>query len=293
MKTIFTLIALLLITKAVSSQDLIVTSDGDSINCKITKVKKENIYFTFKHKDEIRSTLLPIEKVSNHQINFFQESDVPKDKVIGHPNYQQFRFAINGGFGYQAAKIGDGVPSDFKDYVRKLKSGFVVGADLTYYFSEVFGLGVKYARFNSSNNLDNIYIEDDQGVRQYGRMSDKLTIGFFGPTISTRFLNSTKSRALILVLGMGYMRYNDDKLIVNNYKMTGNTFGMSYDIAYEFELTKKTSLGFQLSLISGYLSSYKWDDGSTIQTVKLGKDENDPNESLYRIDLTIGLRFGK
>jgi len=290
MRIIFTFLVLVFFSQVVLSQDLIVTTSGDSINCKITKVKNENIYFTFKHKDEIRNTLLPLERVSYHSANFFQTSEVPKDKITGHVDYQRFRFSINAGLGYETAKIGDAVPSDFKDYVRQLKSGFVFGADLSYYFSEVIGVGVKYAQFNSSNSLDNIYIEDSQGVRQYGRMSDKLSVSFIGPTFSTRFLNGRKDRAFFLSLGLGYMGYNDDKVMVNKYKMTGGTFGVSYDIGYEFNLSKKTNLGIQLSLISGNLFKYKWDDGTSVQTIELEKDEY---ESLSRIDLTIGLVFGK
>ena len=33
------------------AQDLIVTIDNDSINCKITKIKPDFIYFTFKYKN--------------------------------------------------------------------------------------------------------------------------------------------------------------------------------------------------------------------------------------------------
>src|SRR5699024_11256876 len=52
-----------LLAKILYAQDLIVTDDGDSINCKITKVKADHIYFTFKHKEDVRSTLISVENV--------------------------------------------------------------------------------------------------------------------------------------------------------------------------------------------------------------------------------------
>lgn len=290
MRILFTLFAIVLFVPFAQSQDLIVTTSGDSINCVITKVKNENIYFTFKHKDEVRSTLLPLEKVSYHATNFFQTGVVHKGKVIGYRDYQRFRFSINGGFGYQTAKVGEGVPSDFRDYIKKLKSGFVFGADITYYFSEIIGVGVKYSQFNSSNSMDNIYVEDSQGVRRYGRMSDQLSISFIGPTFSSRFLNGSKNRAFTLGMGLGYMGYNDDKVMVDNFKMTGSTLGTSYDIGYEFSISEKTNLGIQLSLISGNLFRYKWDDGTTVETIKL---ESDEYEGLSRVDLKLVLLFGK
>ena len=121
MRNILIIALLILIANTIYSQDLIVTNDGDSINCKITKVKTDNIYFTFKHKDEIRSTLLPKSSVKTHQFQYYQTSEVPKEKVVGYENYQHFRLAVNGGYSYQTAKVAENVPSDFKDYIKELK----------------------------------------------------------------------------------------------------------------------------------------------------------------------------
>ncbi len=290
MKIIFTLLVFVVLVQTGFSQDLIVTTSGDSINCKITKVKGNNIYFTFRHKDEIRNTLLPLDKVNYHAANFFQNSELPKDKMPGYKNYQQWKFSVNGGLGYETARIGDNIPSDFKDYARQLKSGYVFGAGVTCYFSEMLGVGAKYVHFGSSNSLDNIYIENDQGERQYGRMSDKVAVNFVGPMVTTRFLNARKSNAFTLGIGMGYLGYKDNSVVIDSYKITGGTFGMTYDIGYEFNLSKNTNLGIQLSLLAGNLFKYKVDDGTTVQTIKLEKDEY---QSLSRIDLTIGLVFGK
>lgn len=65
------------------AQDLIVTQQGDTINAKITKVKLEMIYFTFKHDEEIRNTMLQLTTVKTHQQGFFETSEVPEDKWFG------------------------------------------------------------------------------------------------------------------------------------------------------------------------------------------------------------------
>lgn len=270
------------------SQDLIVRDQGDSINCKITKVKKENIYFTFKHKDEIRSTLLPVSQIKTYKIDFYTHSEVPKDKIVGYKNYEHFRIAVNGGYSYQIARVAKSVPADFKDYIKGLKSGYHWGGDITYYFSEPLGIGFKYYQFHASNSIDNLYVDDLNGNRRYGRMSDDLKITFIGPMFSTRILNGDKSKALIMNLAMGYMGYQSDKVIIDPFKMTGSTLGMTYDFGYDISLSKNLMLGFQVSLISGTLSKYDWNDGKTTQTFKL---ETGEYESLHRIDLSVGLRF--
>jgi hypothetical protein len=91
------LAVLALFTTSLHAQDLIVTNEGDSLNCKITKIKSENVFFTFKYKDEIRNTLLPINQVKYHQYNYFQQSEVPSDIVKNKEIYPRFRASINGG----------------------------------------------------------------------------------------------------------------------------------------------------------------------------------------------------
>ena len=291
MKNTLFLFILIAIANSIYSQDLIVTNDGDSINCKITKVKTDNIYFTFKHKDEIRSTLLPVSNVKNHQFNFYQVSEVPKEKVVGYENYQRFRIAVNGGYSYQTAKVAETVPSDLKNYVKELKSGYHFGGDITYYFSEMYGMGGKCFIFKSSNSIDNIYLEEiNTGNRTYGKMSDDLTISFIGPMFSTRILNQDKKNAFIMNLSLGYMGYSNNKVIIDKYKMTGSTMGMALDFGYDIGLSENLSLGFQLSFISGTLFKYKWNDGKTTETIKLEKGEY---EGLNRFDFSVGLRFNK
>jgi len=290
MKNIFIIALLIFISSSIYSQDLIVTNEGDSINCKITKVKIDIIYFTFKHKDEIRSTLLPMSGIQTHQFNYFQTSEVPKDKVVGYENYQHFRIAINGGFSYQTAKVAESVPSDFKNYIKELKSGYHFGGDLTYYFTEPLGFGIKYYLFKSSNSMDNIYVEDINGNRTYGKMSDDLTISFIGPTFSTRLLNHNKSNAFLMNVSLGYMGYSNDKVIIDKYKMSGSTMGLSFDIGYDIGLSENLSLGFQISFLTGTLFEYDWNDGTKTETIKLEKGEY---ESLNRIDFSVGLRFSK
>lgn len=290
MKKSLVVVALFFFTSYIYSQDLIVTSEGDSLNCRITKIKPDNIYFTFKHKDEIRNTLLPVSTIKDYKINYYSKSEVPKEKIVGYENYQHFRIGLNTGYSYQTARIHESVPGDFKNYVKDLKSGCHFGFDLTYYFSEPLGVGFKYFMFQSSNSMDNIYIEDSTGVRQYGKMSDELKISFIGPMFSTRLLNHDKKNALLMNLAIGYMGYTNNKVIINNYKMTGNTVGLAFEMGYDIGLSENLSLGFQISMIAGTLFEYDWYDGNNTETIKLKEGEY---ESLSRVDFSVGLRFSK
>ena len=290
MKNIFLTTLLIFIANSVYSQDLILTNGGDSINCKITSVETDNIYFTFKYNEEIRTTLLPLSNVKTHQFDFYQTSEVPEEKVPAYGDYQHFRVALNGGYSYQTAKVAESVPNDFKDYIKKLKSGYHFTGDITYYFAEPLGFGLKYYLFKSSNSLDNIYLEDTDGNRTYGKMSDDLTISFIGPSFSTRILSHDKSNVFLMNMSIGYIDYSNDKVVIDRYKMTGSTLGLSFDIGYDIGLSDNISLGFQISFLSGTLFRYDWNDGTTTETIDLEEGEY---ESVNRIDFSAGLRFGK
>lgn len=272
------------------AQDLIVTNEGDSINCKITKVKKDYIYFTFKHKKEIRNTLLSMSDVKTHQFEYYQTSEVPLVKVSGFENYQRFRIAVNGGYSYMPAKIPENTPTDLKNYTKELKSGYHFNLDATYYFTEPLGFGFKYSVFKSKNSVDNIYVEVLDGNRRYGKMSDDITITFIGPAFKTRLLNSNKTNAFLLGLSIGYIGYTNNFVLIDDYKMTGGTVGFGFEIGYDIGLSENISLGFQLSSISGNLLKYKISDGFDTETIKLDSDE-DELISTSHVDFSIGVRI--
>ncbi len=288
-KTIFLLLLFVVFSTSIFSQDLLITNEGDSLNCKITKIKKDNIYFTFKHKDEIRSTLLPSNQVKYYQYNFYQKAIVPSNKIVGNEIYPHLRIAINGGWSYRIARLADNIPSDFKPYMEDLKSGYHYGGDISYFFSEQLGFGFKYYNYLSKNEIE-IYVNQANGTTQYGKMSDNISINFIGPSFSSRFLNQNKQNSFLLTLAIGYMGYKDDATLITDFSLKGGTLGLCWDIGYDIGLSKELSIGFQLSFLLGVLREYEFSDNVKTETIKLKESSY---ENLSRIDLSIGLRFNK
>ncbi|HNW51041.1 MAG TPA: hypothetical protein PKH79_08165 [Prolixibacteraceae bacterium] len=279
--TLILLAVLTLFTITLRAQDLIITSDGDSLNCKITKIKPEKIYFTFKYKDEIRNTLLPMYKVKYHQSNYFQQSEIPSTITGNKEIYPRFRAAINGGWSYRTARVSDNVPSGLKEYTKNLKSGLNYGVDLTGFFSEQIGIGLKCQNFRSKKEMDG---------SQYGNVSDDISICFIGPMMSTRLLNDTKKNGWFFNLGVGYLGYKDDAYVNSNMTIKGATAGICWEIGYDIGISKNMSIGFQLSSIGGTLTGYDVSNGYTTQTIQLDKENQ---EGLHRFDFSVGLRFTK
>jgi hypothetical protein len=291
MKHIFVLGLLILSSGILHAQDLIVTQEGDSLNCKITKIKSDNIYFTFKYNEDIRSTLLPVDQVVNYQYDYYQTAEIPADKIVNNEIYPHFRAAITGGWSNRIAKISKEVLDDFKSYMNDLKSGSHYNLDFSYYFTELVGVGLKYSTYLSKNEIDNVYQTLPDGSTQYGKMSDDIRIDFIGPFFSMRYLNASKKNCFLMNFGLGYMGYKDKGIVVSqNGAIKGYTAGFCFDIGYDMGISKNFALGIQLSLFGGTLSQYDQSIGNHTETVKLEKDNY---ENLSRIDLSIGLRFNK
>ncbi|MBN2613654.1 MAG: hypothetical protein JXB00_19010 [Bacteroidales bacterium] len=281
------IVSLLIISTYAFSQDLIVTREGDSLNCKITKVKTDYIYFTFMHNDEIRNTLLPLYNVDQYQYNYFVTVQVPPYRLPVRQPYPHFRAALSGGWSNRTAKLSDDIPSEFRDYFEELKSGHQFSVDLSYYFSEHLGAGFKYNRYWSSNKINSVYMTLPDGTIRNGAMSDNIGIQFAGPFVSTRILNRNKRNSLNILFAVGYLGYKDIATLIDDYTITGNTMGVCWDIGYDIGISKNLAIGFQVSLTSGTLTEITATDGINTETIKLEKENY---ENISHVDLSIGLR---
>ena len=290
-KQFFIVLCLSILTIPLQAQDLIVTQEDDSLNCKITQVKADYIYFTYKYKDEIRNSLLPVNQIVYYQENYYPTAEVPADKIPGYNSIPHFRIAISGGWSYLIAPVAESVSPDFKEYIKKLKSGFHYDISFSYYFNKFVGIGCKYNVHHSSNEMGGISLEYPDGRVEYGKMSDNLRINFIGPFFTARFFARKTNNCLLLDAGLGYVGYRNKQAIVShNLTMTGFTIGLYTGVGYDIALSQNWALGFQFSLITGVLTQYKLTDGIQTETVK---PEANEQEGISRINLSVGLRFNK
>ena len=121
-------------------------------------------------------------------------------------------------------------------------------------------------------------------------MSDNITHNLIGPSFSTRFLHHNDCNIFYVDYLIGYMSYKNNFVVIDNYKMTGSTVSFSMEAGYDWKIAESMAVGVKLSLMSGTLMKYDLFDGNTTETVKLEKDDY---MSLYRFDVSVGLRFIK
>lgn len=85
--------------------------------------------------------------------------------------YSKFRFGLEGGGGFRLGKISNDVSDDFKSYTKKLRRGFVYGADATWFFKEFMGVGLRYKAFSASNGAT-VTGTDENGTTVTGKLKD-------------------------------------------------------------------------------------------------------------------------
>ncbi len=274
-----------------SAQDLVVTHSGDSINAKITRIKAGYLYINYRVGNKIVNTLLPPDSVTFYQYDFYNFSDVPRNKVIMREDVSKWRVALNGGWSWRVAQTDPSLNSFEKDYINGLKSGHAFGGEACFYFHRLMGVGLVYNAHLSSNSVEALAQFEDGSFHQ-GVLSDDILINFIGPTFNMRFVSRKTTNAFVIQASIGYSGYRDnfgfngDTLI--NKKITGNTVGINFDCGYDYTLSKHFAIGAGISLKAAALSSFKVTENNSVQTINL--DQNS-YESLARADIFIGIRF--
>lgn len=289
MKKTITLFAIIICFITAKAQDLVLTNTGDSINCKITKVEYNNVYFTFKRNNEIKSTLISNSELKEYKYKYYSTSLLPANKIFNNQKYSHWRYGFNIAYGYQTAKSNPNQNQLERDYSDGLRSGYSFSADVTYFIKENLGIGLKYNRFNTSNSLNNVtFTPLNAGPTKFGTLSDEVKIDFIAPYFSVRQISNNEKNALLMGIALGYIGYNNNYLRADKFTDTSSSFGMMLDLGYDVGLSKSTALAFQLSYLASTLSYMDVNDGS--KTVRQTFDKNSLI-GLGRVDVSIGLKF--
>lgn len=274
------------------TQDLIVTNTGDSLNCKITKLNKNFVFFAFKYKNEIKNTVLSVNNIKFYKQNFYIKSDIPKEElIIKKKDYKKIIIGGYGGYSYFTGKVSDEFDPYLQNYLKELKSGYHFGADASYFFTENMGLGLKYSIVRTENHRNDVTaVNKITGLTSTGLLKDDITIQYLGPTFSTRFTSFKSNNYYIISISLGYLDYKNNATLIDEFKLTSGTLGLCWDLSANLEINKELNLGLGFSYTIGTLNQYNYNDGIQTKVVKLEKDKF---ENISRIDLSIALRWNK
>lgn len=199
--------------------------------------------------------------------------------------FGKWRVAVQAGPGFRIGKVQSGLGADMDSFLRKLKKGYSLSADVTYYFLNVFGVGFKAQNYHASNSA-NVQIQYNSGERWIGTMTDKIDISFLGPFASYRW--QINKHSIILGSGLGYLHYKDKSYIGKSVSVNGGTLGLFSELNYDYSFTNRLAFGVSVSLISGSLSSVTTTIDGSRQTSGTNSGQK---ENISNIAISVGLRL--
>ena len=286
MKHLFVIIIFLLTIGASYSQDLIVTNQGDSIACKITKVSEQYVHFTVYDGTGLILTRsrLPLSEVASYsQTEEESEGTPPPEQevkredlfVLDSYSIPNFRLGINAGFTYQFGGY-DGLPQSYKNQVQTLW-GF--GGELDYFFqSSNVGIGIKYHYTFTRANQDFLLV--DGSILEL--RDELIQFNFLGVSAILRKISADDQAIHFYVTG-GTLLYRSDYLFDGvSFNEEGDTFGGGFGVGYDYRLSERFGVGISLDLLLAQLSQIAF-NGNPVNF----------DFDVSRIDLTVGLRMYK
>ena len=279
------------------SQDKIITTANDTVECKINKIWHNSIYFDLYGSGIKSSGEIPLAKVSCYSISGKETMNDPRN--FGTDLFKKIRFGINGGAGYLLGSTGEAKESmlntgisfeQAESYYNDLKTGFYAGADLTYMINKKYGIGIKYKFFDTSARIEDLIDPHDGENLIYATYSEQIYVNYFGPTLLyNQYLGRKKSLKATSVFSLGLSAYRNEAEYLKNYiLLTGNGLGTECTVGLEYLITPNFSVGADISAYFSAIRKMKISDGTSTTKVNLGKENS---ENISRLDLSIGIRL--
>ncbi|MDP4266675.1 MAG: hypothetical protein Q8880_04500 [Bacteroidota bacterium] len=264
----------------VYSQDLIIINKGDSINCKISKINNDQIFFSYLHNKKLKDTSLFISQINRYDYNFFNKKENVIKNTGNNGDNDNIRIGVNIGLSYRFANIPEGTSIDLSNFLNRLRTGYNFGVFMEYYFSSYFGFGGKFNSFIAFNKgtINNKMIT-------YADFSDETMINYFAPTLNVRLKGQNKKNTFIFNTGIGYLSYSDRLSNISGVNIEGNTLGWNLGVSYDRSLSKDISLGFKFSILYGCLKKADIDNGIIKTTIDIDRDSFYRN--MTRADFSI------
>ncbi|MCL2041832.1 MAG: hypothetical protein FWG84_07330 [Bacteroidales bacterium] len=276
---------------ALYSQDLIVTSNQNSINCQILMIGDGLMHYSTMKNDETIKSSIPLEDVVLSVQGYYSPPTSSYTPPRKKSDYAHFRIAAAGGYSYRTASLPSGIPSDVRDYYRKSKNGFNYGVEFNYFFNQFLGMGINYyaSRFNPAGDSPMWYPD---------KVSERVRIQQIIPTFNMRVFDRQKQGAFLASIGLGYVDYKDKALAtdLNNLHfatMKGWSIGMLWSVGYDLPISQTLAIYFQASLTGGVVTKFTLIDEITGDTETFSVDDVNDGEGIGKINLSIGLRFAK
>ena len=162
---------------ATYGQDLIVTVPGDSLNCKITEVKNEAIYFRYDVSGSVVS--LPMNQVATYKFDFYRSRKKTPAVAVSMRGRSELSVYFGGGLSNADAA------SDPSGGRKSSGTGGMFGIGYTWFLSGRWGVvtGIEASLYRFGYQLDDHFIDTSRGelyelTYEFQNQTEKLSAFF-------------------------------------------------------------------------------------------------------------------
>jgi len=318
-KVFIGLILLLTFTYA-KGQDKIITLQKDTILCRIISISPTHI--RYEQKSDNQNTIgkfIPIEQVQE----YFRDS-LKKEPVLSVSNinqseepFERWRIGIQGGGAYLLPSYANSkkemqnagvTKSQADEYHKRLRNGMFAGADVHFFLTPFFGVGLRYSLFATSVQMDlsirdNSYVGVQVPIYYTVGEKDNIYVNYIGPSVVFQnWLDKNRKFRLTEELSLGYAfyrqetRYDPYKYVfsssygayIYNALTEGGAFGGSIQASLEYYPVSWLSVGANVGLFSATFTTLNISTKNESYESKLDKSNY---QNLLQLDYSIGVRF--
>ena len=293
------------------SQDRIILTSGDTIQCTIGKVTRNTVKYSQNSdgitvkgeiaKSKIREmsfqTQAKPELVKEEKL--FVEKAIPVDTIkTEKPEGNRFRVSLNGGWGHLTGNTKTAEesftalgasPDVAANYYKSLKNGFFGTFTAYYKLNADYWLGAKYQGFYTNAEVYTPLTPDGMEM-YYGRAGERIFVNFAGLSLFTIFeAGKSKKWGINSSVTIGPAFYRNETEIFNEHILfKGATLGTDFSFGAEYFLSPGFSLTFDTSYFMAKLRNVNITTQQGSQDVEM---EGDQAESLSRLNLALGVVF--
>jgi hypothetical protein len=294
------IIVLLLVLAYMTStaQNVLITATGDTVNCKIHSIDDGYITFSLEGNPRDRRKIA-INQVSSYTDDYnrriiLAQDPAQTDPYAYRPPFKRRNaskgFMLDAGAAYfhRFAPVPTNVPEEIQEYIRKLKSGFVLKFDGSYFFGRFFGLGLKYSWARAQNEMDDVYFRLNNGSLVRGRISDKINIHTIALHATSRIGPRSGKFYFLPGISLGYTEYFNNSVALDPLTIRSSTFSFAVNLGMDIRLVDRLYLAVGLDVITGAMSYVEVEQYNETQRIDL---DGENRESLGRIDIWGGFRY--
>ncbi len=263
------------------------------------RIEYESFDFDVAKKNQFLYEFTPEDVKHLSRLNYVDLEDVnTSNRTKKEKEYRKSKFfknldvdiSVSGGAAFRTASVSSSVPSDLRNHISDLNSGYFLELNFSLFFDEMHGLGFHANTFRSS--ASNFFTQNPPGGNEFtGNVNSNQEINFYGLSYQNRYLLSNQKHQLTSGIGAGYVSYDTTDAYSNENQSfellkSTNTFGVYASVSYSYQFSKNWFLGAQISFITGRLGDVKVADEFSGRTF----DIPDP-DSLNRVNLGLLLNY--